>query len=147
MKWYKLAEEIPLRPIEELYSIRKELAQVAQSVYDDWGEDEFGNIFCRYQEGPGGICHLISDDIVDFINNRGFDATTLSSDSRVHVSTVVKTMDGMVEVDIDPYRYESGGGYEWEKIPDVQFDPEDISITVIDSDPQSFENYIEYYNQ
>jgi len=29
-------------------------------------------------------------------------------------------------VDIPPYTYETGGGYNWKKIPDVTFDASDI---------------------
>jgi hypothetical protein len=32
------------------------------------------------------------------------------------------------EIDIHPSTYETGGGYDWKKIPDVVFDGDDIFI-------------------
>jgi len=80
--------------------------------------------------------------MISVISKHGFDCTDLSHDSMVHVSVLVKTAEGVAEVDIDPYRYETGGGYSWEKIPDVQFDPEDVSIHIINRDPQVFDQHL-----
>lgn len=135
--------EAPLKPLSDLKKLTPALAKAAQAVYDDWGSDEFGNVWCRFQEGPGGICHLIADEMISVITSHGFDdCTTLSHDSMVHVSVLVKTADGVAEVDIDPYRYETGGGYNWKKIPDVSFEPEDVSIHIINKDPEVFSQHL-----
>ena len=49
-------------------------------------------------------------------------------------------------VDIDPFTYETGGGYTWEKIPDVEIDPSDVTIHPIDPNDYLDENgeLIEY---
>ena len=139
-------DEIPadLKSIKDLEPLRAELARAAQSVYDDWSTDEHGNIWCRSQEGPGGICHLIADDIINVLSQHGFECTSYSHDTRVHVSTFVKTREGLVEVDIDPYLYETGGGYNWAKIPDVTIGPDDISIHVINQDWKAFDEFSEF---
>lgn len=133
-----------IKSVKELEPLRAELAAAAQKVYDSWGPDEHGNVWCGSQEGPGGICHLIVDEILDVLNKHGFDCMPYSHDTMVHVSTFVKTREGLAEVDIDPYRYETGGGYNWEKIPDVTFDPEDVSISIINKDPASFDEFNEF---
>jgi hypothetical protein len=91
----------------------------------------------------GGICHLIVDAMADVVgrNIPNAIATPFSHDmGEVHVSLSVwiepaeenpeeDDMDERVElfdVDIPPYTYETGGGYNWKKIPDVTFDASDI---------------------
>lgn len=133
-------EEASLKSVSELKTIKAKLAAAAQSVYDDWGQDEFGNWWCRSQEGPGGICHLIADEMISVISAHGFEAKELSHDSMVHVSVLVKTAEGIAEVDISPYRYETGGGYNWQKIPDVQFEAEDVSVSIINRDLSCFDD-------
>jgi hypothetical protein len=135
---------IYLPPVSRLKGLRGTLARVAQSVYDDWGPDEDGNIWCRTEQSSGGICHLIADDLCDAIGKAGFECTTYSHDDIVHVSVFVKTAEGLVHVNIDPYLYETGGGYSWQKKPNVRFKPEDISIEILNSDPESFNAHLDY---
>lgn len=132
-----------LPSVNELKALTREIAKAAQSVYDDWGMTENGIMVCRFEEGSGGICHLIADEIITLLSEKGFDCATLSHDSMVHVSTLVKTAEGLAEVDINPYRYETGGGYNWEKIPDVSFEPEDVVVQIINKDPDSFDQFID----
>lgn len=123
-----------------LFNNKDVFANIAQKVYDEWDEnmDEYGG---------GGICHLIADEICDYLDNKGFECITVNTCvGENHVFVVVKTDDGVYEVDIPPNTYETGGGYNWEKIPNVQFDENDVVVSMIDSDPNSFErNYAEDY--
>jgi hypothetical protein len=85
----------------------------------------------------------------------GAATTTLSHDSMVHVSVVAwdeateepqedddpdepRWID-LYHVDIYPYFYETGGGYNWQKIPDVQFDASFVSISRDRISPEDLE--------
>lgn len=115
-----------------------QIAAVAQKVYDEWDEsnvDEYAG---------GGICHLIAEDVANYLNSIGVEATTVSAEiGDQHVWAVAKLSDGVYNVDISPSVYETGGGYSWEKIPDVKFEAGDIIIERIDPDPDKFDEYIE----
>ena len=45
-------------------------------------------------------------------------------DDDVDVETDIET----VMIDLSPYIYENGGGFSWTKIPDVEFDNNDITF-------------------
>ena len=119
-------------------SLKGELAQAAQKVYDAWEQDEEG--YCD-SYGNGGICHDIADAMCNILSNHDVECTTVSSDHEVHVYVVAKLEDGIYYVDL-PYRYyENGGGYCWKKIPDVEFDERYIVIDRLSADPNDFGQY------
>jgi hypothetical protein len=129
---------------QKLFSIRVEMAQAAQKVYDQWYQNEEG-----FDEmyGGGGICHDIADAIVGVIYDHipnVIAGTVNPSCGENHVWTMVALEqeekdenedqgEGYV-VDIPYYVYEKGGGYSWTKISDVEFSPEDITISFVDPD-------------
>jgi hypothetical protein len=131
---------------QKLMAICLPMAQAAQKVYNQWYQDEEG-----YDEmyGGGGICHDIADAIVDVIYKHipGVLAGTMNpSCGENHVWTIVcmeeeeydeegeKIQGEGYVVDIPYYVYEKGGGYNWTKIPDVEFSPEDITFSFVDPD-------------
>lgn len=120
---------------------KKKLADAAQKIYDAWdvGEDECGD----WQVGFGGICHLIADAMCDVLDDKNIQCSTVSSTSEVHVYVVGKFKEGVYTIDIDPYTYETGGGYNWKKIPDIELTEQDILVSRIDGDPSAFETYID----
>src|SRR5208282_364562 len=124
----------------QLKAIAPQLAIAAQKVYDQW--DASDETYGDPEVGFGGICHVIVDAMADVVS-RNIPNASVSSFSHdmgeVHVSLSVwiepaenpeeDDMDERVElfdVDIPPYTYETGGGYNWKKIPDVTFDASDI---------------------
>jgi hypothetical protein len=128
--------------LESLQDLRPKLALAAQSVYDEWdaSDQEFGDC----EVGFGGICHLIADAMASIIGDElpWACVTSVNHQDEVHVSLVVwvdpgteegeppagdETVDA-VDVDISPYRYERGGGYEWTKIENVTIRPEDVTL-------------------
>ena len=134
--WYKLAQDDSF--LKNLKSLTSEFVEVAQKIYDDWDEnpDEYFN---------GGICHLIADAFVEIIYKHypHYTATTMTRDDIQHVETIVYNMDfdslndddldeetdiETVMIDLNPYIYEEGGGFSWTKIPDVEFENNDISF-------------------
>jgi hypothetical protein len=139
----------------QLNALKPKLAQAAQQVYDKW--DASDEVDGDFNVGFGGICHLIADAMAEVIEESipGAATTTLSHDSMVHVSVVAwdeateETQEDddpdeprwidLYHVDINPYLYETGGGYNWQKIPDVQFDASFISISRDRVSPEDLE--------
>lgn len=132
---------------QKLMSLRLPMAQAAQKVYDEWYQDQEG-----YDEvyGGGGICHDIAAEIVGVIYDHipgVLAGTTNPSCGENHVWTMVcmeeqeePDEDGEREqgegyvVDVPYHIYETGGGYNWTKIQDVEFSAEDITISYVDPD-------------
>jgi hypothetical protein len=119
---------------QELMKIRPQMAQEAQKVYNLWYQDETG-----FDEmyGGGGICHDIANAIVEVIYKNIPDATAGSvnlSCAENHVLTMVYLDEEGYVVDIPYHVYETGGGYSWTKIPDVEFSPEDITFSFVHPD-------------
>ena len=109
---------------ERVASLKPEICVVAQEVYDEWDEDEDGYF-------GGGICHLIADAIVDYLQKHDIDAITFSSQiGDVHVFTIAYDEDKREAcvIDISPHIYESGAGYSWAKIEGVTFVPDDVWV-------------------
>lgn len=116
------------------------MAQAAQRIYDDWEQDETGH--CDWL-GSGGICQDIADGLIDPLLNAGIDATTVSAQvGEQHVWVVADLPEGVYSIDIPPGVYETGGGYNWRKIPGVRFGPSDIVVSYLD-EPGTFEQYVE----
>ena len=124
---------------KKLIALKPAFAAAAQEVYDDWTEakDEPGIFYCGVDDlNGGGICHLIADKMADVAYENGLNATTFSASiGEVHVWTIVSDGKEHFHVDISPYRYEEGGGYSWRKIPEVKFDPEDVTLCPADEFP------------
>ena len=135
--WYKLAHKQDF--LSNLESLTSEFVEAAQKIYDDWDEDPdvyFG----------GGICHLIADAFVEIVYKHypHYTASTFTRDDIQHVETIVYNIDSdslnddddvdvktdieTVMIDLSPYIYENGGGFSWTKIPDVEFDNNDITF-------------------
>lgn len=125
----------------ELDFLRLDFAKAAQKVYDEWEQDEDGH--CDWL-GYGGICQDIAEAICDVLLEHDYECSSVSATiGEQHVYTIVKTDDGVYEVDISPYTYETGGGYCWKKIPNVIFDENDIIISRLSSDPEEYEMFID----
>lgn len=126
----------------QLNALKPKLAEAAQSIYNEWdatSDPDNGDP----EVGFGGICHIIADKMADALsNNPNMWAVTNSTEfaGSPHVNILVFNKDnteGYV-VDIVPFTYETGGGYQWNKIPDVEINPSDVSVYPID--PKDFLN-------
>ena len=132
---------IRLNSIKEVESIKKELAIAAQNQYNQWNLDDDGYDF---EVGSGGICHLIADKMIDVLYKHNIHrCQTVSSNHEQHVYIVGQFREGIFSIDIPPHLYETGGGYTWKKIPDVQFDEDFIDISCLDRNPRRFNLYID----
>lgn len=120
--------------VQDINSLKSLLVKAAQSVYNQWEQDEEG-----YDEiyGGGGICDDIAEAMVDIIHtNTNYGAFHLYNEYDCHTSIYVydtKTKE-CYNVDISPYHYENGTAYTWKKIPDVKFNPNMVSIIPVDYD-------------
>jgi hypothetical protein len=113
----------------------------AQQIYDEWDED-------IDEYAGGGICHLIADAMAEIVNRLlpQYLASTYTRSDIQHVQNIVYNMSGeelseanenekieYLDLNIDPYLYETGGGFSWEKIPDVEFDGSFVYISNVDT--------------
>jgi hypothetical protein len=125
----------------DVMQYRPQLAAAAQQVYDAWEQDAEGQ---DEELGAGGICHLIADSFSDVLYRFGVrDILSINfSIGTNHVAIYARLADGIFEIDIAPHVYERGGGYTWTKIPDVRFQPEDVSVSFIDNPmkPRQFQD-------
>ncbi len=134
-------EELP--SVEGIQQLIPQMLKGVQQLYDAWKSEE------DPMDDPyagGGICHEFADIISGVLNENGYEATTISASvGENHVWAVVKVREGVYEVDIPFCIYEKGGGYTWEKIPDVTFQKDDIHIGRLSPDPDDFDQYLEDY--
>lgn len=130
-----------LPSIDDVKRMLPQIAAIAQKEYDSWDEED------RDTYAGGGICHLIADGIVSFFWDQKpeIPASTVSSSHEQHVYAVIQVQEGVYSVDIHHSTYETGGGFSWKKIPNVEFEPNDITLYKISGDPSEFESIIEPY--
>ncbi len=126
----------PIMSIKDLKSRYKWLAKIAQKVYDDWDELDIDTY------AGGGICHLIADAIADYLNFHSIETVTVSSDHEQHVYCVSKVIEGIYTVDIHWSYYETGGGFNWKKIPNVVFDGSELEFYKVSSDYNDWDEYV-----
>lgn len=107
---------------QKLNILRPQLVAAAQTIYDEWDELEEG----------GGICDSISQALGDVLVTNGIDSTEGGHDGDDHSYLIAFDEGTSFIVDIDPYTYESGGGYSWTKLPGVVFSPSDIIIAPVE---------------
>lgn len=123
-----------------LNQLKKKIVPKIQEVYNNWKQDDDGldDIL-----GSGGICQDIAGAICDVLSDNEIECTTVSQEiGEQHVYTIAKMDNGVYEIDVSPYTYETGGGYNWKKIPDVIFDESDIIIKRLSSDSNDYNNYL-----
>lgn len=135
----KKLREAELRPVhKKLLKLRRDFAVAAQNVYDYWEQDEEGWDI-THTVGYGGICDHIVDAWYE-IMVANFDEDEVEfdkggQDGDDHAWLLVRVQDNMKNgkselygVDINPYVYETGGGYNWKKRPGVKFSADDVEV-------------------
>jgi hypothetical protein len=111
--------------LRRLEALRPKLAAAAQKVYDAWEVDEDG---FDGEVGTGGVCDQVAEAMHGVID---FDDVTVidgGHDGDDHAFLIVYDDRDAFAVDIPPGVYETGGGYDWKKIPDVTIDGDDVEI-------------------
>ena len=126
--WYiRLAQaRQKLGPLgQQLSALRPQMASAAQNIYNQWeqvdGMDE--------EFGGGGICDEVANAISNVILGiEGVETTEGGQDGDDHAYVIAYNQTEAYSVDIPPGVYETGGGYNWTKIPDVVIDASNVSI-------------------
>jgi len=139
MKFRQFYESQHLPSVKIITQLMPKILQVAQHEYDTWEQDENGY---NDELGSGGICQDIAEAISNVLHAAGINCRTMDSNGmgEQHVWIVAKFQEGIYEVDISPSVYETGGGYNWKKIPGVKFDSHDVMIHRIGMSEEDFEN-------
>jgi len=123
----KNAEATSLRI--ELETLRQELADAAQSIYNVWNQqDGIDQVLGEHGIAPeiaSAIADVISDKIKD-IDFRTMSGEAESQDSWVAVWRGPEAF----EISIPYSVYQIGSGDKWIKIPDVRFTAGDVLITI-----------------
>ena len=123
-----------------LLSLKEELAKAAQKIYDEWQQDEDGQ--CDYL-GEGGICQDIAEAMCSILIDNNIECASVSQTiGDQHVYVVAKIKDGVYNVDIPPHLYETGSGYRWKKILNVEFDKRYIVINCLSRDSNDYYDYL-----
>jgi|19_taG_2_1085344.scaffolds.fasta_scaffold00118_2 hypothetical protein len=105
-----------------LTQLRPALAAAAQQVYNNWcGEDD-------PEIGAGGICDQITMEMSTILSTEGIDITEGGHDGDDHSYLIAYDDESSYSIDIPANYYESGGGYSWTKLPEVQFTPDMVQI-------------------
>ena len=129
--------EKPGKSIEDVNKLVPELIRKAQIEYDNWDE----SLIDVY--AGGGICHIIAERFQEVFWNNDIENMTVSSDFEQHVYCVILVKEGIFAIDIHHSVYETGGGFSWKKIPDVIFEPNDITFYLITQDKNEWENFLQ----
>jgi len=120
----------------KIKTLLPKLAEKAQEEYDAWDEENID------EYAGGGICHIIADELCDILNRNDIDCSTYSLNFKQHVislayDTQTKTV---ISIDLPEYVYETGGGFSWRKIQDVEIEPNDFIISELNWDDLFDEN-------
>ena len=129
IKWGKRkiqeAKKKPNQLGQILETLRPQLAAATQIVYDNWQPDENG-------EYAGGICDEIAETMAGVIASvTDCQIDEGGHDGDDHMFLIVSQGKYRYWVDLPAYTYETGGGYSWQKLPDVIIRPEDFVIEPI----------------
>lgn len=108
-----------------LMALRPQIANAAQEVYNSWMQDTEG---MDEEIGGGGICDQVAQAIAGVINIEEAEITDGGQDGDDHAYLIVYNSTEAYEVDIPPGVYETGGGMNWRKIPDVVISANNVFI-------------------
>jgi hypothetical protein len=130
MNWQSLIAGDEKLLKQQLRDLRGQMVTAAQEVYDEWEQGDQG---IDEEFGAGGICDAISQAIAGVIaeNIDGVELADGGQEGDDHVYSIAYNEDEAYGVDIPSSTYETGGGYTWRKIEDVNFTPQDIDIFVV----------------
>jgi hypothetical protein len=129
-------EDLSLPTMSQAKSQMPSILAAAQRDYDRWDETE------RDTYAGGGICHIIADSICSVLYDAGIECAPVSCSHEQHVYVVAKFREGVYSIDIPYYVYETGGGFSWQKIPDIKFEPSDVVFYKISGVPAEFDDIV-----
>ena len=113
--------------LSQLLQLRPQMAYAAQKIYDLWEPND------EYDEfNGGGCCDAIASAINDILTVNDINTTEGGHEGDDHSYIIAYNETESYIVDVPYNLYEYGGGYSWNKIENVKFNPNDISIAKID---------------
>lgn len=118
---------------DDLDRLRPQLADAANKIISEWEQDEEG---LDVEFGAGGACDRVSQEMGSVIP---WDTHEGGAEGDDHSWLIVVRGDEVVAVDIPPGVYETGGGYNWTKIPGAHVNPQDVDIYDLDIPASEFE--------
>jgi|SRR5215475_4460030 len=140
----ELAPTHPSKTVKDAHALKPDLATAAQMEYDAWDQDEEG-FDCEV--GTGGICDRVADAMENVLSaDHGIETARGGQAGDDHAYILANLKEGVYSVDIPPGVYETGGGYTWQKIPDVKISPDDVQIDRVDK-PMSNEEFYDLYQR
>jgi hypothetical protein len=121
---------------QTLLRLRPQLVAAAQECYDAWDQSdpEYGDPML----GFGGLCGEMAKALSSVLSDAGIDVFPLSLDE--HEALIASDGCELYGVDIPYWYYETGGGYCWQKISDVQFQLEHLEVWKLD---ESWKAYVQ----
>ena len=134
--WHELKTASENKLEQKIKHILPKLAKKAQEEYDAWDEENVD------EYAGGGICHIIADELSDIFSQNDIDSAPITHPFKQHVynvafDTETKTA---ITIDLPDYVYETGGGFSWKKIPDVEITPNDFILDEVNWDDLFDEN-------
>lgn len=136
-----LQETQPL--LQRLRALIPRIVVAAQTEYNAWDQNEDGE---DEELGTGGICDAIASSIASILAGAGIDCVDGGQEGDDHAFLYAYDDTEAYEVDIPPQIYERGGGCSWKKIPDVEFEAGDVSITRVNRRDVLGESLTERFN-
>ena len=130
-------DEDDLPSVERARAAIPQILARVQQDYDRWDEQD------RDTYAGGGICHIIADTMCDVLGDLGIDCTPVSCSYEQHVYIAARFAEGVYTIDIPYHVYETGGGFSWQKIPDVRFSARDVVFYRMSGDPEDWRDYID----
>lgn len=142
-KVFKLQQQdiVELASLSHVKSLRPDIVAEVQKEYDDWGQDDEG---FDLEVGSGGICDRIAERIGNVLAGAGIDTHTGGQEGDDHAWIIANLKEGVYFIDVPPGLYEQGAGYNWKKIENVKFEPDDVVIEKIDK-PMTAEEFDRQY--
>jgi hypothetical protein len=111
--------------LQQLMALRPQMAQAAQQIYNSWTVDDDG---LDGDVGEGGICDEITNALGNVVSALDVEMLEGGQDGDDHSWLIVHNGREAYGIDIPCQVYERGGGYSWQKIPNVTITPQHVQI-------------------
>lgn len=110
----------------DLADLAPRLAEAAQTVLDEWQQDEEGNDDAL---GAGGACQDVAAAMAGVLSEAGIETASIFTEfDGGHVFLMAHLEDGAYAIDIPARAYETGGGDVWTKREGIRLSADDVLV-------------------